>query len=290
MSRSRWGADPFARGSFSFDAVGATSELRATLAEPVGERVFIAGEATDSLAPGTLHGAQASGLRAAADVVRAGEPGERVAVIGAGLAGLTAARELADAGFEVTVLEARDRVGGRVSSRDASGFDEPIELGAMFVTDPELRTALAAASVDTRRFAAVVEARTPDGITAPIPDDRTCGHRGRAELGGDPADRRLALGRARRVGCRAHARNPRCPRHPARQWLAHSIASGVAPATGTTPNRVSAAFGAPAAFPPDEPAVLVTGRFSDYLDELASTRRGRRRERRHPHRLQRHAG
>ena len=104
MSRSRWGVDPFARGSFSFDAVGATSELRATLAEPVGERVFIAGEATDSLAPGTLHGAQSSGLRAAADVVRAGEPGERVAVIGAGLAGLTAARELADAGFEVSVL------------------------------------------------------------------------------------------------------------------------------------------------------------------------------------------
>ena len=271
MSRSRWGADPFARGSFSFDAVGATSELRATLAEPVGERVFIAGEATDSLAPGTLHGAQASGLRVAADVVRAGAPGERVAVIGAGLAGLTAARELADAGFEVTVLEARDRVGGRVSSRDASGFDEPIELGAMFVTDPELRTALAAASVDTRRFAAVVEARTPDGTTAPIPDTGPAAiAAAQSWAATQPTDVSLS---AALVGSGV-VPMPVTPDAlgilPA-QWLAHSIASGVAPATGTTPNRVSAAFGAPAAFPPDEPAVLVTGRFSDYLDELAST-------------------
>src|SRR3954464_13873638 len=38
----------------------------------------------------------------------------RVVVVGAGLAGLTAAHELSRAGFDVSVLEARDRIGGRV--------------------------------------------------------------------------------------------------------------------------------------------------------------------------------
>jgi monoamine oxidase len=41
-------------------------------------------------------------------------PAPRVAVVGAGLAGLTAASDLTEAGWDVVVLEARDRVGGRV--------------------------------------------------------------------------------------------------------------------------------------------------------------------------------
>ena len=40
--------------------------------------------------------------------------GPRVVIVGAGLAGLTAALDLTDAGWDVIVLEARDRVGGRV--------------------------------------------------------------------------------------------------------------------------------------------------------------------------------
>jgi monoamine oxidase len=56
----------------------------------------------------------------------------RVVVIGAGLAGLVAADELAAAGAEVVVLEARDRVGGRVWSRRVDN-GAVVEMGAEFI-------------------------------------------------------------------------------------------------------------------------------------------------------------
>jgi monoamine oxidase len=55
-----------------------------------------------------------------------------VCVVGAGLAGLTAARRISQAGQSVAVLEARDRVGGRVWTRtSASGV--PVDMGGCFV-------------------------------------------------------------------------------------------------------------------------------------------------------------
>jgi monoamine oxidase len=56
-----------------------------------------------------------------------------VIVIGAGAAGLTAAAELAEAGRSVTILEARDRIGGRMFTLHDPRFQFPIELGAEFI-------------------------------------------------------------------------------------------------------------------------------------------------------------
>src|SRR5579863_6045878 len=56
---------------------------------------------------------------------------KRILVIGAGMAGLSAARRLAEAGRKVLVLEARDQVGGRIRTlREGS---EILELGAEFI-------------------------------------------------------------------------------------------------------------------------------------------------------------
>ena len=52
-------------------------------------------------------------------------------VVGAGMAGLTCARMLADAGRGVVVLEARDRIGGRMSTDRSAGF--PVDLGASWI-------------------------------------------------------------------------------------------------------------------------------------------------------------
>lgn len=62
----------------------------------------------------------------------AARQGQRVAVIGAGMAGLAAARALTDAGADVTIYEARSRIGGRVwTSRLWPGL--PVDMGASWI-------------------------------------------------------------------------------------------------------------------------------------------------------------
>lgn len=135
MVRTRWAADPWTRGSYSVLPVGATPAHRAALRTPVADRVFLAGEATDRADPGTVHGAIASGLRAAAQVRERAGAGEQVVVVGAGVAGLTAARALADAGLSVVVMEGRDRIGGRLDTVQPDGWPVPVERGASWVHD-----------------------------------------------------------------------------------------------------------------------------------------------------------
>jgi len=66
-----WGRDPFARGAYSYPLAGG-SDAAKRLARPVRHTLFFAGEATDEEGrSATVHGAIASGYRAAAQVARA---------------------------------------------------------------------------------------------------------------------------------------------------------------------------------------------------------------------------
>ena len=94
-------------------------------------RLVFAGEATSSDNPAMVHGAIESGWRAADQVGELARSGAKVAVLGAGAAGLACARELIDSGFEVQLLEARDRAGGRVWSEEIAGV--PAEMGASWI-------------------------------------------------------------------------------------------------------------------------------------------------------------
>jgi monoamine oxidase len=65
-----WQNDPFSRGAYSYGAVGA-DEAQKALASPMEDTVFFAGEATDTTGHnGTVHGAIASGRRAAQEILR----------------------------------------------------------------------------------------------------------------------------------------------------------------------------------------------------------------------------
>jgi monoamine oxidase len=63
----------------------------------------------------------------------AAERAADVLVLGAGAAGLSAAAHLASCGCSVLVLEARDRIGGRIFTRPETHPNIPLELGAEFI-------------------------------------------------------------------------------------------------------------------------------------------------------------
>ncbi|MFD3312081.1 FAD-dependent oxidoreductase [Streptomyces sp. NPDC058694] len=129
--RTSWSTDPFALGSYSYLAPSPLGvSVREKLAAPVG-RLHFAGEATSGEAPATQTGALLSGRRAAAEIIKAARPGEHVTVVGSGFSGLGCARDLTDAGLRVTVLEGRDRIGGRTWTEHLDGI--PAEMGASWI-------------------------------------------------------------------------------------------------------------------------------------------------------------
>lgn len=169
--RSSWTTDPFAYGAVSFTPVGVLAETRSQLARPVDDRLFFAGEATDEEAPGTMRAAIRSGARAADEVEEQAESGERVAVIGAGLAGATAAARLAAADLQVTIFEARDRIGGRIHTVTDDAWPVPVQLGAWLFgdVDEDLRERVESRDIGMVDLAGE-QWHAPEGDIEPVDD------------------------------------------------------------------------------------------------------------------------
>src|ERR1051326_984755 len=78
--------------------------------------------------------AMAAGIpKSTMELSEEGEPGQTVAIIGAGFGGLSAAHFLSREGFKVTVFGARDHVGGRVSSLGSFIPNRIVEGGAELI-------------------------------------------------------------------------------------------------------------------------------------------------------------
>jgi phytoene dehydrogenase-like protein len=56
-----------------------------------------------------------------------------VIIVGAGWSGAAAARALSRGGHRILILEARDRIGGRAHTFNASGMHGPIDLGSSWI-------------------------------------------------------------------------------------------------------------------------------------------------------------
>ena len=78
--------------------------------------------------------------------------GEPVVVVGAGLAGLVAARRLAASGADVTVVERRSTVGGRVRTETRDGFTLDRGFQVLFTAYPAVRRELDLDALDLRYF------------------------------------------------------------------------------------------------------------------------------------------
>jgi monoamine oxidase len=124
----------------------------------VSRRRFLAGGAATVgglMLPGGAAGAAGVALAADGGQTSSNRPAKQVDVIvvGAGLAGLSAARAVAGEGRSVVVLEARDRVGGRTLNHDLGG-GKVVEIGGEFVGPTQDYTLGLAAELGVQTFPA----------------------------------------------------------------------------------------------------------------------------------------
>ncbi len=92
-------------------------------------------------------------------------PGCRVAVLGAGISGLSAAIRLHNLGHEPIVFEARNRIGGRILSVRLAGWPGVVEVGARYVGRCHHRIQRLCS-----RYGALLEAEPPTTRDSIIPD------------------------------------------------------------------------------------------------------------------------
>jgi monoamine oxidase len=115
-------------------------------------RRFVAGTLAGGAAAAVPAAAQAAGRKPAAAPTARGVPRRAdVVVVGAGFAGLTAARQIAHSGHSVVVVEARERVGGRVWNHHLGG-GVVSERGGTFVGPTQTHVMALAKSVGVGTF------------------------------------------------------------------------------------------------------------------------------------------
>jgi monoamine oxidase len=168
-----------------------------------------------------------------------------IAVIGAGLAGLTCARLLAEAGTEVIVIEASPRIGGRIHALTDSQDQTIADLGPTWVWPPH--QPVVARWLDRLRLAtfpqandgdAVIEGYHPAPIRAPLP-----GQDGMMRIAGGPAALVQAMAAGLPAGAiRLNRRITRIEAAPDRLILSDSTGARLSAAQVilSTPLRIAA--------------------------------------------------